>query len=328
MGRDMLIRKDSFTAADTMPLKLIQCPQAVVDRKIRPYHIQLVPTNKCNANCSWCSFSNADRMLEMDAEEIMEIIAYFKKLGTKTITITGGGEPTLHPKIREIIQCANDNGIETGLVTNGLLWSKKDIDISVEDRMLTWARVSVIETESDYDCDRIMIFANNLPSVDVGISFTVARNVNLNTAKRICEIAESLVNITHVRFVQNVYDVEDNGMAMVENACADITDKALFLWRRDFTKEKKECLVSLLKPVIDVTGYIYPCCGVQYARDEKKPKDSDWQKDIPDKFIMCHWRDFHKVEAFNGLICKKCYYDNYNKVLQCMISNPMHGDFL
>ena len=94
----MLIQQNNFTAANTMAPKLIQCPQAIVDGKIRPYHIQLVPTNRCNANCSWCSFSKADRRLEMDIDEALEIIDYFAHLGTKAITITGGGEPTLHPK--------------------------------------------------------------------------------------------------------------------------------------------------------------------------------------------------------------------------------------
>lgn len=324
----MLIRKDSFTAADTMPLKLIQCPQAVVDGKVRPYHIQFVPTNRCNANCSWCSFNKADKKLEMEIGDIIKIIDYFKNLGTKAITITGGGEPTMHPKIREIIQYIHDNDIEVGLVTNGLLWSKKHVDMSIEDSLLTWVRVSIIDPEGKNDCNRIINFINNFPSTNVGISFTVVRNTNLKTAKRICEIANDFVNITHIRFVQNVYDIEDDSMTMVKKVCANITNKALFLWRKDFKRGAKECLVSLLKPVIDVTGYIYPCCGVQYARNEKKPEDSDWQKDIPNKFIMCYWKDFHKTEVFNGLICKKCYYDNYNKILQCMINKPIHGNFL
>lgn len=324
----MLIKQTNFTAASTMPLKLTRCPQAIVEGKIRPYHILLMPTNRCNANCSWCAYGSIDRGLEMDIEETIKIIDYFKSLGTKAITITGGGEPTLHPNIKEIIQHAHDNEINVGLSTNGLLWSKRGINMSIEDRLLTWVRISVIETEGDYDCNRIINFANNFPFTDVGISFTVARDVNLNMAKRVCEIADALVNVTHVRFVQNIYDVENDSMAMVRDACASITDKALFLWRRDFVKGTKECLVSLLKPVIDTTGYIYPCCGIQYANYEKKFEDTDWQKDMPSKFAMCYWRDFHKVEAFNGLVCKKCYYDNYNKILQCMISKPIHGNFL
>jgi len=64
--------KTSFTAADSMPLKVLLDKDLVHhahhDNRLTPVHIQFLPTNKCNMNCDFCSCAERDQNLEMDFE--------------------------------------------------------------------------------------------------------------------------------------------------------------------------------------------------------------------------------------------------------------------
>ena len=57
--------KHSYTAAGTFPVKLLRIPhllhRMVDGQYITPYHLQLVPTNRCNLCCEWCSCENENR---------------------------------------------------------------------------------------------------------------------------------------------------------------------------------------------------------------------------------------------------------------------------
>jgi len=309
--------KLSFTSASTMPIKLLQCKEAIVEHNIVPYHIQLIPTNRCNANCPWCSCKGVDRQLELPVEEIIEILHYFKKLGTKAITITGGGEPSLHKFINNILVVCHRLDIDIGVVSNGIIWSEKNFEV-VND-YATWSRISITDTIGDYPMERVQKYADNLKNVEVGVSFTVTDQVNLKTARAVCELAESQHNMTHIRFVEDILNACPASMAEVEAACA-FSSKAIFQGRSAFATGQKHCHISKLKPVINADGNIFPCCGVQYATDDLKK--------MPKACSMGHWSTFHTMPIFDGRVCKKCYYSDYNKALELMTTPVKHERFL
>jgi hypothetical protein len=286
--------------------------------KIIPYHLQLIPTNRCNANCPWCSCRKDNRNIELGTEEILDILKYFANLGTKAITITGGGEPTIHPDINSIIDVCSDYGIKTGLVTNGIEWSRKGLQVP---QNLTWLRASVFNTEQVYDVNILRRLFGKIPNVDCGISFTVTQDVNIDIAMNVCYIAEEFDNVTHVRFVSDVFNAHLLPMERVKLYCQDITPKAFFAARKVYTEGMNPCYVSLLKPLIGADGYVYPCCGIQYAFRDTTHK-------LPEKARMCRWYDFETVMPFNGSKCVKCFYNQYNEVLYYRTKEIVHGDFL
>jgi len=284
--------------------------------QIKPLHIQLIPTNRCNANCPWCSCKDVDRKLELPTDECIEILRYFALQGAEAVTITGGGEPTIHPGFLDIIHRCKKSGYDIGLVTNGIEIAKhKIIDVAIK-----WMRVSITDTCGDYPIDRLTNVLQNMKETDIGISFTVCKNTNLNLAKEISDIANNTSNITHVRFVQDILDPIDAEMDMVKKMCASGT-KNIYQYRSEYTVGAKRCLISKLKPVINADGYIYPCCGVQYAK-------SDSLRTMPDEFRMCHWSDFHKKIDFDGSVCEKCYYNDYNNILDLLTTKVEHGRFV
>jgi len=107
--------------------------------------------------------------------------------------------------------------------------------------------------------------ASRLPDVDMGISFTVPKDVFLKTAYGICRVAEEIPNIAHIRFVENIVDFSGNAMDRVESKCKGISSKAIFQRRSAYSRRQSPRHISFLKPMIDVDGSVYPCCGVQYA---------------------------------------------------------------
>ena len=313
---------NSYVAASKFPWKLLQQKEKIIrfQDNIVPYHIQFIPTNRCNAKCPWCSCNRVDRSVELGIDEVKEMLSYFASLGTKAITITGGGEPSIYPDIEKVINTCYNLGLKVGIVTNGLKWSKENEDISYLNGKATWLRLSVVNTVGDYDTSMITRLCNKIKDVDVGISFTVVPGVNIDTAQAICNIAKNTKNITHVRFVQDILNPNDVSMNDLKSHCQNITNKAIYQYRSDFSKGTDKCLISLLKPVIDATGYIYPCCGVQYASNDTRR--------MPENFRMCYWRDFHKVKHFDGNQCIKCYYEDYNSSLQ-NLTNPLeHKEFI
>jgi len=315
---------NNYTAAGVMPWKLLRSKDAIQDGRIVPVHLQLIPTNKCNGNCSWCSCREVDRSLELDYNEIRKILQYFNKLGTKAITITGGGEPTIHPHIKDILIDAKALDMNCGIVTNGIHWSQESSDLNIPNNTLTWLRISVTDTEDSYDFKSIVNLCTRLAEVDIGISFTVTKHVNVNIARDTCVLAEHFNNITHVRFVQDILTAKDpivnEQMNEVERNCKHLTDKAIFQRRSSFTPGEPNCLISKLKPVINCDGYVYPCCGAQYATEKKYT--------MPESLRMCKWQEYKSAPAFDGSICKVCYYNDYNECLTHLLEPIVHERFV
>jgi len=311
---------NGYTAANNMPWKLLKNPRRIGT----PYHIQFIPTNRCNGNCPWCSCKGVDRTLELETQEAIDIINYFAELGAKAITITGGGEPLLHKGFERIFEAVNRQGIKSGLVSNSILLSQGKYAGILNDN-LTWCRLSVTDTESGkYDVDKLVKAVNYLPDVAVGISFTVTENVNMDTVKHICIMAEAMENITHIRFTQDIFKASDEAnitaMKRVENTVKHMTDKAIIQFRNDPTVGAKKCHISKLKPIINCDGFVYPCCGVQYATDETHT--------MPEAMRMCYWNDFDLTPIFNGGICKVCYYNDYNRCIDNIKAPIEHEDFI
>ena len=57
---------------------------------------------------------------KIKTEKALEIIDDCAAIGVKAIQFTGGGEPTVHPDHLELFLYAQELGIKTALVTNGV----------------------------------------------------------------------------------------------------------------------------------------------------------------------------------------------------------------
>jgi MoaA/NifB/PqqE/SkfB family radical SAM enzyme len=108
-------------------------------KKIYPINIEVSPCHTCNATCPWCFYAGTHGKLKsstLDKSVGIQLIEDLAYVGTKAITWTGGGEPSLHPDFPEFTRHAHESGLEQGLFTNGLLMPRYDPSL------FKWIRVS------------------------------------------------------------------------------------------------------------------------------------------------------------------------------------------
>lgn len=104
-------------------------------KKPAPVNVEIDLSNRCDLACAGCHFAythtrgpwagKADKpegyiaggdLMDVDlALDTLEQLAY---AGVKSITWTGGGEPTLHPRFDEIVRYAHRLGLEQGIYTH------------------------------------------------------------------------------------------------------------------------------------------------------------------------------------------------------------------
>lgn len=75
-------------------------------------------TRHCQEDCHYCHVKKESQ--DMSLIEFQRHILSLKKKGFKAIAL-GGGEPTLHLQLPKLLEIAKENGLKTGLTTNGHL---------------------------------------------------------------------------------------------------------------------------------------------------------------------------------------------------------------
>lgn len=85
----------------------------------------------CNAECPHCPYTSSNiRDNYKDApfmsEEIFKTIANEAGPYNAYLRISGGGEPMLHPKVKELLPYAKGKGCRIGLITNGSAFTEKN----------------------------------------------------------------------------------------------------------------------------------------------------------------------------------------------------------
>jgi len=324
--------KDEFTSANSMPFKVLKdedvFKDVAINKEINPIHLQVCPTNKCNLSCSFCSCNSRERGDELPYSHLEEIVDISSKLGVKAFTITGGGEPTLHPHINEFIEYAYSKNIDLGLVSNGLKLTNLYPSTIPK---LTWIRVSFEDSrkfKGTFKDNMDYLVEKSEGEVDLAFSYVVTKDYNIDNITSIIQYANDN-NFTHVRLVPDLYDTGNIDLGGLEKKLKGKIDLDLCIFqdRSKYTKGMEKCGISLLKPLIAPDGSVYPCCGVQYALPDKKR-----QRMFPREMRMGHFRNLPEIideqQIFDGSVCVKCYYENYNVLLKGMSEDYKHQNFL
>ena len=95
--------------------------------------------------------------------------------------------------------------------------------------------------------------------------------------------------------------------------------------RKDYVTGAKKCYISMLKPVIGADGCIYPCCGVQYAKD---PMPLDYDESMKMGSVDDIQEVFMRQKVYDGSECTRCYYSGYNVLLSTLIAVVDHEVFV
>lgn len=102
----------------------------------------------CNYNCIHCSYGERRKnSSKLKREVILQTIADLKKLGTKSIYLSGGGEPTTLRDWEIYAQEIIKSNIEVSLITNSAAIQDRHLEIL---RSFNYIAVSIYSTTKDH----------------------------------------------------------------------------------------------------------------------------------------------------------------------------------
>ena len=94
---------------------------------IKPRQVQIEITNRCNMDCPMCPREVLDIELEhMDWDKFVTVTD--KLTERENITLTGWGEPFLHPRIFDMIAYCKERGHRVMITSNGLFTKESIAD--------------------------------------------------------------------------------------------------------------------------------------------------------------------------------------------------------
>lgn len=106
------------------------------ERILWPVRVDIDITQKCSDNCYFCysrPYTNCLRYnnAQIDLADFEKIIQDLATNGTKTIRLTGGGEPLIHPQIKDLILIPKKYGLKSCILTNGSLLNEEICELLI-----------------------------------------------------------------------------------------------------------------------------------------------------------------------------------------------------
>lgn len=87
-----------------------------------PYHVEIHPADRCNIDCFFCSTAALRGTDEVPMPRFEEMLRELKEAGTRSVRLSGGGEPLFHRKIKEFLAAIRASGLPIeNLTTNAVL---------------------------------------------------------------------------------------------------------------------------------------------------------------------------------------------------------------
>jgi len=192
---------------------------------VAPISCEVDPSNSCNLKCGFCMFGEwrKDHHEHLDINKYISLNHELQKMGTKSITFTGGGEPLMNPDFNLMVSLAKSLGFQIGLVTNGLLLHKVE---HLEDFL--FIRVS-LDAYNREDYKKV----KGVDAFDV-----VLRNIT-NALKKPSYINERKEIFTDFKYPDG----------------RDIIGTERYL-----PKDNVPCTIAALVGIIGANGDVYYCC--------------------------------------------------------------------
>lgn len=128
-----------------------QFADVVAGRRTYPINVEISPCGVCQASCRGCWYAHTDeleghRKVFLKAEVLIGLLWQCSDLGVKSVSWTGGGEPSLYPDIKEAVAFTASCGLEQGMFTNALAMPRYDPSL------LRWIRVTMTDKPYKVDC--------------------------------------------------------------------------------------------------------------------------------------------------------------------------------
>ena len=338
---------------------------------IAPISVRLVLSDLCNQNCHFCTFrmenSFTNKLFKgvdnkgnetynprrfLDKEKAFEVIDDIVSMGVRSLELTGGGEPTVHPKHVEIIQKAIESGLDLGLITNGVLMKPELINILTK---ANWCRFSIdagnaesyskIRRVSPKSYNKVMenieklVKARNKSNSNlvIGTSFIVTDE----NYKELYDCASNISNLG-VDYLRIGYYRTDEGFVagdfkevskMLQKAQQDFNSDNFKILdgysesskNMDGPPDYSFCSYQHVNTWIAADYNVYRCCVTSYDK-------SGLLGSIREQSFKELWFSSHRINnmaSFDARSCKQCIYNEKNKAINYALQkSPRHKNFI
>lgn len=341
-----------------------------------PLQVQLIISDLCNHNCSFCAYrmenytsnqlfgekdaetgminNNPNRMIPYS--KCMEILNDCKDMGVKAIQYTGGGEPTVHPKHKELFQKTIDLGLDLALVTNGTRmldgvpeilaqgsWVRFSMDAATKETYSAIREVPIHYFDKAIENIKKVVAAkkkNPNSRLIIGVGFVVTKENHkeiYDAVKLFSSLGVDNVRISAVftpddfEYHREIYPVarELAVKAKQDFSTKDFTVFNLFGDRvQDLIDERPEyeyCGYMHLNTYIGGDQNVYTCCNNAYNK-------LGLMGSIKEQSFKSFWMSDEKIKnylKFKASSCERCMFNNKNRFINYMLEkDPLHVNFI
>ena len=362
------------------PWKIVHHPEKIdqMRKKIQPVplHVQMTISDLCNQNCSFCAYrmenyttnqlfkvedpttgivnNNPNRMIPYD--KCIEILNDCKEMGVKALQYTGGGEPTVHPKHKEIFQHTLDLGLDLSLITNGVVmrdglpeilsqgsWVRFSLDAATKKSYSAIRDVPEDHFEKALKNIKKVVEAKNKnksSNLIIGIGFVVTQD-NYKEITDAAKIAKDL-GVDNIRisaiftpkdfdYHKNIYPVAKDSTTRVKQDLEDENFKVFNLFGdriEDLKQQRPDynfCGFMHLNTWIGGDLNVYTCCNNAY--NERGKMGSIKKMTFKEFWESKAKKD--KYSKFNAKGCERCMFNNKNKIIEYLLDDsPTHVNYI
>jgi sulfatase maturation enzyme AslB (radical SAM superfamily) len=341
----------SYTSNHVKLLKHLDKLKIIQDGGIpKPVMVHISPCNPCNLTCSFCCFANRAMKEMLTVDQMKKALDSFRELGASGVEFTGGGEPTLHPKLNEVITYAHSLGYKIGICTNGSKLKK----IKTWDK-LSWVRLGMYGFDEGYDYD-LSVF----DGLDIEISAAyvwdgaLETSINPNVTGKWADPKKKVLAKSFYKeenFFRMLDWVEEkkiptriafNAIKPVEEVQKDISHirrliesraqplKYAFLSDFNFkgVRRNDHCYMHMVKPCVFTDGNVYVCPSAELAPENNFNVNSEYKVCDIDGIL-----DYYKSLEGGADVkrrhhdCSFCKYAYQNELVDDILTETKHNDF-
>jgi len=280
---------------------------------VAPVSCEIDPSNSCNLKCNFCMFGDwrENHHEHLDLDLYISAIGDLHKMGTRSITFTGGGEPLMNPNYNLMSKMAKSLGFQVGLVTNGVLLNKVE---NIEDYL--FIRISLdSHNREDYkkvkgadQFDRVLQNITDALKRNkiIGLSYVVGPDNNKDLQK-----VEDLANELGVAYLQ-IKPSYINERAEIFTDF-EYPDGRVIGTKRYLPEDNVPCTIAALVGIIGANGDVYYCC-------QGRGVDRLTLGNLKDKSLKEIWTERLALRP-NVSLCPMCRYMNYTKAYKEILEN-------
>ena len=361
-------------------------------RPVRPVHVQLIISDTCNQSCAFCayrdpSYSSSQLFYEIrpgggglrrdpdHAErdynphrtipyaKVLEILDDCQAMDVSGLQLTGGGEPTVHPRFLDIAVATIDRGLALALVSNGVLlgkrfakdprfiptfaraaWTRISIDagtaetyarirnVPVDHFAAAWDAVAALRRASDHSR------SPHRPVVGVGFVVTPDNWQEVGLAVQRARSAGA----HNIRISAQFSTDDERRFATFHAECAEMcraveaeSDEDFRVYNRFSEKledlrqgrpDHERCGYQFVTTYIGGDLSVYRCCVTSY-------NDTGFVGSLKERRFKDLWMSDERVAtmaSFDATSCERCQFLTINNALDYMLrpDEPQHAAFV